>query len=220
MTNNLQNAPSKDEVVYVVDDDEAMRDSLAWLLQSNDHKVSCHESGERFLQALSSTESSTVACALIDIKMPGMSGIDLHRTLLNNGYTFPIAFITGHGVINQAVQAIRNGAIDFLQKPFKEEVLLDLVKKMFSMATQQKQQVSELSEISLKIKSLTPREEDVLEKISQGKTNKEIGFELEISVKTVEAHRANIMDKLCAKRPANLLQQTIKYQEAKAKGLI
>ena len=189
-------------------------------MQSNGHKVSCHESGERFLQALSSTDSSTVSCALIDIRMPGMSGIDLHKAMLHNGYTFPVAFITGHGEITQAVQAMQNGAIDFLQKPFKDDVLQDLVKKMLSIANQQKQQASELDEIYLKIKTLTPREEDVLEKIAQGRTNKEIGFDLEISVKTVEAHRANIMDKLCAKRPANLLQLTIKYQEAKAKGFI
>jgi FixJ family two-component response regulator len=220
MPNNLSTPALKDGVVYVVDDDEAMRDSLSWLLQSNGYKVSCHESGERFLQALASTDSSTIACALLDIRMPNMSGIELHKVLLDKGFNFPIAFITGHGEISLAVDAIKRGAIDFIQKPFKEGTLFTLIDKMLSLAHQQMQEAKDLHEIKMKFKTLTPREEDVLERIAIGRTNKEIGTDLDISVKTVEAHRANIMDKLEAKRPAKLLQLTIKYQDAQKQGLI
>jgi len=220
MTQGLTKFPAKDDVVYVVDDDEAMRDSLSWLLQSNGYKVSCHESGERFLQALSATDPSTVACALIDIRMPHMTGMELQNVLHEKGFTFPVSFITGHGEISMAVEAIKNGAIDFIQKPFKEHILQELVEKMLSIARNEKQRAEDLKAIQSKFKTLTPREEDVLEKIAIGRTNKEIGADLDISVKTVEAHRANIMDKLAVNRPAKLLQMTLKYQEAKAQGLI
>jgi FixJ family two-component response regulator len=220
MPDNLKRNAIKDGVVYIVDDDEAIRDSLAWLLQSNGYKISCHESGERFLQALSSSDPSTVACALLDIRMPNMTGIELHQVLLDKGFNFPIAFITGHGEISQAVHAIKNGAIDFIQKPFKDDTLCELIEKMLSLAHELRQKTQDLAEIKLLFKTLTPREENVLEKIALGRTNKEIGADLEISVKTVEAHRANIMEKLRAKRPAALLQLTMKYQDAQKQGLL
>lgn len=214
------NPPTKDGVVYVVDDDEAMRDSLTWLLQANGYKTSCHESGERFLQALAATDNSTIACALLDIRMPNMTGIELHEKLLAAGYDFPVSFITGHGEISLAVHALKLGAIDFIQKPFKEEVLFELVETMLLKAIKDKKDSIDLAELKLKFDTLTPREIHVLDRISVGMTNKEVSTDLDISVKTVEAHRANIMDKLKVNRPAKLLQIVIKYQDALKQRLV
>jgi FixJ family two-component response regulator len=220
MPTTSTNPPTKDGVVYVVDDDEAMRDSLAWLLQANGYKSSCHESGERFLQALSATDNSTIACALLDIRMPNMTGMELHEKLLAKGYDFPVSFITGHGEISQAVQALKLGAIDFIQKPFKEDLLCELVEKMLSKAFKDKKDFLDLDAIKTKFATLTPREIHVLDRIAIGMTNKEVSADLDISVKTVEAHRANIMDKLQVNRPAKLLQIVIKYQDALKQGLV
>lgn len=214
------NPPTKDGVVYVVDDDEAMRDSLAWLLQANGYKPSCHESGERFLQALAATDNSTIACALLDIRMPNMTGMELHEKLLADGYDFPVSFITGHGEISHAVQALKLGAIDFIQKPFKEDLLCELVEKMLSKAFKDKKSFLDLAALKTKFATLTPREVHVLDRIAIGMTNKEVSADLDISVKTVEAHRANIMDKLQVNRPAKLLQIVIKYQDALKQGLV
>jgi FixJ family two-component response regulator len=220
MSESTINLPTKDGVVYIVDDDEAMRDSMTWLLQANGYKTSCHASAERFLQALSATDDSTVACALLDIRMPAMTGIELQEKLIVLGHDFPIAFITGHGEVAQAVNAFKLGAIDFIQKPFKEEVLCELVEKMLAKAFLDQQDAIDLENLKSKFKTLTPREEDVLNRIAVGLTNKEVSAALDISVKTVEAHRANIMDKLRVNRPAKLLQLIIKYQDAQKKGLI
>ena len=220
MSASTANPPTKDGVVYIVDDDEAMRDSMTWLLQANGYKTSCHESAERFLQALSATDDSTVACAFLDIRMPAMTGIELQEKLLALGYHFPIAFITGHGEVSQAVNAFKLGAIDFIQKPFKEDVLCELVEKMLAKAYLDKHDAIDLANLKSKFITLTPREEDVLNRIAVGMTNKEVSAALDISVKTVEAHRANIMDKLQVNRPAKLLQLIIKYQDAQKQGLI
>ena len=217
ISNNL---PTKDGVVYIVDDDEAMRDSLTWLLHANGYKTSCHESGERFLQALVATDHSTISCALLDIRMPNMSGMELHEKLLAAGYDFPVSFITGHGEVSQAVQALKLGAIDFIQKPFKEDLLCELVEKMLSKAFKNKQESVDLTDLKLKFGTLTPREVHVLDRIAVGMTNKEVSSALDISVKTVEAHRANIMDKLEVNRPAKLLQLVIKYQDAFGQNLV
>ena len=208
------NPPTKDGVVYVVDDDGAMRDSLSWLLHANGYKTSCHESGERFLQALSATDSSTVSCALLDLRMSNMSGIELHEKLLLAGYDFQVSFITGHGEVSQAVHALKLGAIDFIQKPFKEELLCELVEKMLSKAFTDKKQALALANLKSKFDTLTPREGDVLNRITAGMTNKEVSADLGISVKTVEAHRANVMDKLQVNRPTKLLKTIIKYEDA------
>jgi len=208
------NPSTKNGVVYVVDDDEALRDSLAWLLQANGFKTSCHESGERFLQALAATEDTTIACALLDIRMPHMSGIELHEKLIADGYDFPVAFITGHGQVSEAVHALKLGAIDFIQKPFKEELLCELVERMLSKAYADKKQASEIANLKTKFDTLTPRESGILKLITNGMTNKEISTQLDISVKTVEAHRANIMDKLQVNRPTKLLTTIIGYEDA------
>ena len=211
---------AKDSVVYVVDDDEAARESLSWLLESNGFKTSCHENAERFLQALSSCDDQSICCALLDINLGGMSGLELHQELLSLGQKMPVAFITGYGEISTAVNALKNGAIDFIQKPINEEILNSLINAMLSKAYLSKEQSTELKEIKERFRLLTQREVDVLDRIVAGRINKEVGMDLGISIKTVEAHRANLMEKLKVNRAAKLLQLTLRYREAKAKGLV
>ena len=207
-------------VVYVIDDDEAVRDSLALLLKANGLKVSPHESAERFLTSLESTDLQAPSCALIDIHLGGISGIELQEKLLGLNINIPIAFITGHGEITTAVNALKKGAFDFIQKPVDEEKLCGLINEMLSKAYLSKEQSSELKEIKERFRLLTQREVDVLDRIVAGRINKEVGLDLGISIKTVEAHRANLMEKLKVNRAAKLLQLTLRYREAKAKGLI
>lgn len=220
LNNVRDHLPVKDEIVYVVDDDEAIRDSLILLLNANGFKVSCHESAERFLHALSSSDQQSISCALLDIHLGGISGIELQDTLLAMNLIIPVAFITGNGQITSAVNALKKGAVDFLQKPIKEDLLCNLVSTMLSKAYVDKAQRLELDQINDKFKLLTLREVQVLDRIMAGRINKQIATDLDISVKTIEAHRAKIMEKLQVNRPTMLLQMTLKYQEAKAKGLI
>ena len=210
----------KGGVVYVIDDDEAIRDSLALLLNAYGFRVSPHESAERFLQSLDASDHQSLGCALVDIQLGGMSGIELQETLLNMGLNIPIAFITGHGEITTAVNALKKGAVDFIQKPINEEILIGLINEMLSKAYLSKEQSSELKEIKERFRLLTQREVDVLDRIVAGRINKEVGMDLGISIKTVEAHRANLMEKLKVNRAAKLLQLTLRYREAKAKGLV
>ena len=221
MLNKTNPFPSgKGGVVYVIDDDEAIRDSLALLLNAYGFRVSPHESAERFLQSLDASDHQSLGCALVDIQLGGMSGIELQETLLNMGLNIPIAFITGHGEITTAVNALKKGAFDFIQKPVDEEKLCGLINEMLSKAYLSKEQSSELKEIKERFRLLTQREVDVLDRIVAGRINKEVGMDLGISIKTVEAHRANLMEKLKVNRAAKLLQLTLRYREAKAKGLV
>ena len=221
MLNKTNPFPSgKGGVVYVIDDDEAIRDSLALLLNAYGFRVSPHESAERFLQSLAASDQQSLGCALVDIHLGGMSGIELQEMLLNMGLNIPIAFITGHGEITTAVNALKKGAVDFIQKPINEEILIGLINEMLSKAYLSKEQSTELKEIKERFRLLTQREVDVLDRIVAGRINKEVGLDLGISIKTVEAHRANLMEKLKVNRAAKLLQLTLRYREAKAKGLV
>lgn len=219
--NSLDSNPlTRTGVVYVIDDDEAVRDSLALLLKANGLKVSPHESAERFLTSLESTDLQAPSCALIDIHLGGISGIELQEKLLDLNINIPIAFITGHGDVTTAVHTLKKGACDFIQKPVKENALCDLISQMLSKAHSIQEQTTTLEQMNERFKLLTPRELDVLDRIVAGRINKQVGADLGISIKTVEAHRANIMEKLKVNRAANLVQVALKYQAAKAQRLI
>ncbi|OYY06185.1 MAG: DNA-binding response regulator, partial [Polynucleobacter sp. 35-46-11] len=142
----------------------AIRDSLSLLLNANGFRVSPHESAERFLQSLDASDHQSLGCALVDIQLGGMSGIELQETLLNMGLNIPIAFITGHGEITTAVNALKKGAFDFIQKPVDEEKLCGLINEMLSKAYLSKEQSSELKEIKERFRLLTQREVDVLDR--------------------------------------------------------
>ncbi|RVT83089.1 response regulator transcription factor [Inhella crocodyli] len=199
--------------VFVVDDDEAVRDSLQWLLEGKDYRVKCYDSAETFLARFDPRE---VACLICDIRMDGMSGLELQDKLIERKSPLPIAFITGHGDVPMAVQTMKKGAIDFVEKPFKEESLVALVEKMLDQARTAFASHQEAASRDALLSRLTTREAQVLERIVAGRLNKQIADDLGISIKTVEAHRANIMEKLNANTVADLLKIALGAQTAKA----
>ena len=205
----------KKGTVYVVDDDEAVRDSLQWLLEGKDYRVRCFESAESFLSRFDARE---VACLIVDIRMGGMTGLELQNRLIENKSPLPIVFITGHGDVPMAVDTMKKGAMDFIQKPFKEEQLLDLVERMLDHATDAFADYQVAQNRDALIARLTLRESQVLERIVAGRLNKQIADDLGISIKTVEAHRANIMEKLNANTVADLLKIALGPTQTPAKA--
>ena len=193
----------KKGTVYVVDDDEAVRDSLQWLLEGKDFRVRCFDSAEVFLNRYDHRE---VACLIVDVRMGGMSGMELQDRLIEHKSPLPIVFITGHGDVPMAVNTMKKGAMDFIQKPFKEEDLLSLVERMLDEAREAFAGHQQAASRDALLSKLTGREAQVLERIVAGRLNKQIADDLGISIKTVEAHRANIMEKLNANTVADLLK--------------
>ena len=203
----------KKGTVYVVDDDEAVRDSLQWLLEGKDYRVRCFESAESFLSRYDARE---VACLIVDIRMGGMTGLELQSRLLESHSPLPIVFITGHGDVPMAVDTMKKGAMDFIQKPFKEDELVLLVERMLDHAKDAFAEHQSAASRGALMARLTLREAQVLERIVAGRLNKQIADDLGISIKTVEAHRANIMEKLNANTVADLLKIALGQTTAKA----
>ena len=199
--------------VYVVDDDEAVRDSVQWLLEGQDYRVRCFESAEAFLARYDARE---VACLIIDIRMDGMSGLELQERLIDRDSPLPMAFITGHGDVPLAVDTMKKGAMDFIQKPFKEDQLVTLVERMLEQARASFAEHQQAASRDALLAKLTGREAQVLERIVAGRLNKQIADDLGISIKTVEAHRANIMEKLGATTVADLLKIALGQNAPKA----
>ena len=194
----------KKGTVYVVDDDEAVRDSLQWLLEGRDYRVRCFDSAESFLSRYDPRE---IACLIVDIRMGGMTGLDLQDRLLERNSPLPIVFITGHGDVPMAVNTMKKGALDFIQNLV--ERMLDHAREAFAGHQQAASREALLSK-------LTSREAQVLERIVAGRLNKQIADDLGISIKTVEAHRANIMEKLGANTVADLLKIALGQNAPKA----
>jgi FixJ family two-component response regulator len=203
----------KKGTVYVVDDDEAVRDSLQWLLEGKDYRVRCFDSAESFINRYDPRE---VACLIADIRMGGMTGLELQDRLIERKSPLPIVFITGHGDVPMAVNTMKKGAMDFIQKPFKEEELLSLVERMLDEARDSFSDYQQAASRDALLSKLTGREAQVLERIVAGRLNKQIADDLGISIKTVEAHRANIMEKLNANTVADLLKIALGQNAPKA----
>lgn len=199
--------------VYVVDDDEAVRDSVQWLLEGQDFRVRSFESAEVFLARYDPRE---VACLIVDIRMDGMSGLELQDRLIERNSPLPIAFITGHGDVPLAVDTMKKGALDFIQKPFNEQQLVPLVERMLEQARANFAEHQQAASRDALLSKLTGREAQVLERIVAGRLNKQIADDLGISIKTVEAHRANIMEKLGANTVADLLKIALGQNSGKA----
>ena len=193
----------KKGTVYVVDDDEAVRDSVQWLLEGKGYRVRCFDSAESFLSRYDARE---VACLIVDIRMGGMTGLELQARLIEIRSPLPIVFITGHGDVPMAVDTMKKGAMDFIQKPFKEADLVRLVEQMLDHAKDSFADSQLAANRDSLLSKLTMRESQVLERIVAGRLNKQIADDLGISIKTVEAHRANIMEKLSANTVADLLK--------------
>jgi len=198
-----QDPPAVLGTVYVVDDDEAVRDSLQFLLEGAGYRVACYDSAESFLAGF---DAKAIACLVLDVRMPGKSGLELQELLLAQGHRLPIVFITGHGDVPMAVTTMKKGAMDFIEKPFKEDELLSLVERMLEQARSAFSLHQEQASRDALLSRLTTREAQVLERIVAGRLNKQIADDLGISIKTVEAHRANIMEKLNANTVADLLK--------------
>jgi FixJ family two-component response regulator len=180
---------------YVVDDDESIRTLWRWLMESNGIAVQTFASAAEFIAAY---RAGQPGCLVLDVRMPGMSGLELQEYLKHNGIEIPIVFSTGHGDIPTAVSAIKGGAVDFIQKPFSYREVLSIIEKAF-------QRDAELRAAAARTADLTEREREVMRRVIEGKSNKLIAAELDISVKTVEYHRARLMEKTGASSVAELV---------------
>ncbi len=199
--------------IYIVDDDEAVRDSLRWLLEANGYRVKSFGGAEEFLQAY---DPEQVGVLIVDVRMPGMSGLELQETLIARQAPLPIVFITGHGDVPMAVSTMKKGAVDFLEKPFNESDLREIVARMLDDAAERVTQARARRDQQAVLSRLTAREQQVLERIVAGRLNKQIAGDLNISIKTVEAHRANIMEKLEVTTVADLMKIALTNAEGAA----
>ena len=202
----------KQSVVCVVDDDPAVRDSLSWLLSSVDLDVETFSSAQEFIDAYDPDQQG---CVLVDVRMPGMSGLELQEELSARGTNLPVIVITGHSDVQMAVRAMKAGAFDFIEKPLNDQALLDLVQKAIEENKATIRVQSQQNEIRNRFSSLSPREQEVLELIVAGEPNKRIAFNLSLSEKTVEAHRAKVMDKTRAGSLAELIKMATLLSSAK-----
>ncbi len=190
-------------VVYVVEDDEAVRDSLKWLLETSSYRVELFDSGEMFLAKF---DPNAIAVLVLDVRMPGMSGLEVQEHLIARKCDIPIIFISGHGDVSMAVSTLKKGAVDFIEKPFDQAALRALVERMLQEARTRRAKAERRSLNDALLSKLTPREQHVLERIVSGRLNKQIASDLGISIKTVEAHRASIMDKTNSGTVADLMR--------------
>jgi two-component system response regulator FixJ len=195
-----------DALVHVIDDDSAMRDSLAFLLESADLTPRLWESGEAFLADL---PPASEGCILTDVRMPGVSGLELVRRLKEAGSDFPIVVMTGHADVPLAIEAMKLGVVDFIEKPFDDAVLLAALRAALASGEGRRARAEEVGEIGRRLASLSPREADVLEGLVAGRANKVIAFDLGISPRTVEIYRANLMTKMGAQSLSDLVRMSL-----------
>jgi len=198
---------SSDAIVFIVDDDEAVRQSTAWLVESIGLKVTTFTSADEFLKNYKNEQG----CVVMDVRMPGMSGLEAQEEMKNRGITLPLIFITGHGDVPMAVRALKRGAFDFIEKPFNDQLLLDSVQKGLKMNNQAMESLVRNELIDKRIATLTPREKEVMIRVTEGKPNKVIAHELSVSIKTVEVHRARMMEKMAASSVAELVKTALQY---------
>ena len=192
--------------VTVVDDDDAVRNSLRLLLKSVGLPTVTHASAQAFLDAWHPAQPG---CLVLDVRMPGMSGLELQQELNRRGAIVPVIFISGHGDIPMAVEAIQHGAFDFLQKPFRDQDLIDRVQRALAADQANRDALGQRDAVRRRYESLTPREQEVLSLVTQGKANKVMAGDLGVSQRTVEIHRARVMEKMGAQSLAQLVRMVI-----------
>ena len=196
--------------VFIVDDDDAVRRFLSGLVHSIDLRVEVHASAQEFLDAY---EPGCPGCLLLDVRMPGMSGLELQRELAGQSIDLPVIILTGHGNVPVAVQAMKAGAVDFIEKPFNNELLLDRIQTVLAQNVRADGARTRRNEISNRMKSLTQRERQVFDLVVAGEVNKSIAHHLSISEKTVEIHRAHMINKMGAKSLAALVKMAIRLSD-------
>ncbi|MBN9454129.1 MAG: response regulator transcription factor FixJ [Bosea sp.] len=184
-----------DAIVHIVDDDLAVRQSLSFLLASDGFPVRLHESASQFLD---NVRESPTGCIITDVRMPGIDGIEFLRGLARRGFSLPVIVMTGHADVSLAVEAMKEGAVDFIEKPFDDELLLAAVRSALDRHQRKTQREAQGIDILVRLKSLSEREKQVLDRLVEGKANKVIAHELGISPRTVEIYRANVMTKMRA----------------------
>jgi two-component system response regulator DctR len=192
-----------DPRVYIVDDDEAIRDSLAWLMHTRGLAARAYASAEAFLEACG---QGARGCLVLDIRMPGMSGLELYEKLLERGCTLPVIFLTGHADVPMAVAAIKRGAFDFVEKPFNDNALVDVVIRGMEQDARAGARRAQQATVASRLAQLTPREREVMELILAGKLNKLIADQLHISMRTVEVHRSRVLEKMGVRSAVELAQ--------------
>lgn len=200
-------SPSKDNkrkpTVYIVDDDDGMRRALSVLMTTVGFEPTAFARPDEFLAKF---DPNRPACLVLDVRMPGMSGLEVQQHLNRSGAMLPVILITGHGDIPMAVQAMKDGAFDFLQKPFRDQDLLDRINAALKLDAENRANVERHADLKQRYESLTPREREVMSLVVDGKANKVIAIDLGLSERTVEIHRANVMDKMGARSVAHLVK--------------
>ena len=201
-----------DQTVFIVDDNKGMRDAIRWLLETIGLTCETYDSAEDFLAA---DAKDRPGCLVLDIRMPGMSGLELQERLAAEGIELPTIIITAHGDVPAAVRALKAGAVDFLEKPFSDQILLERIQHCLRLDAERRLKSGEIGDIEQRLESLTPREREVLEQMVEGKTTKEMAWTLSLSPKTVEIHRGNLMRKMGANSAVDLVNLVHRVELAK-----
>lgn len=199
-----------ERLVHVVDDDDSVRRSVGFMLKTSGHRVQSYASG---LELLKNSKSLEPGCILLDIRMPQMDGLEVHQALKEQGVAFPVIIMTGHGDIPLSVRAMKAGAIDFIEKPFEKAVLLDALELGFGSLKRSSDGRERAKDAAVRLQALTPRERDVLSGLAEGLPNKTIAYDLGISPRTVEIHRANLMNKLEVRSLSEALRLAFAVQD-------
>ena len=197
MTNPAQ------RIIYLVDDDDAVRRSVGFMLKTSGHRVIAYESGADLLKTAAQLGDG---CILLDIRMPGMDGLEVQQALQDRGVGLPVIIMTGHGDVGLAVRAMKAGAVDFIEKPFDKTTLLACIDEGFRRLSRKEATSDRRKEAQVRLQALTPREREVLDGLAEGLPNKTIAFDLGISPRTVEIHRANLMTKLAVRSLSEALR--------------
>jgi RNA polymerase sigma factor (sigma-70 family) len=199
----MKQSPKQTPTVFVVDDDPSIRFAMQALMDSVDLDHEIYGSADEFLE---NVDEQRPGCLVLDIRMPGLGGLELQEELIKRGNTVPIIFITGHGDVPMAVDAMQKGAVDFIQKPFRDQDLLDRVREALSTDEERRAEQQQHAEVADRLARLTNREREVFDLVVTGKPNKVIAYELGVSQRTVEIHRARVMEKMQARSLADLVK--------------
>lgn len=206
-------AATKSATVFVVDDDPSMRDSMRWLIESVGLKVEAFANADAFMEQFA---GEVPGCLVLDVRMPGTSGMELLDTLKHRGVQLPIIMISGHGDVPMAVQALKRGAMDFLEKPFRDQELLEQIAKAIEVDQARRSKAESIAGIRSRLEKLTPREREVMELVVAGYANKQVAAKLGLSEKTIEVHRSRVMGKMRAKTLPCLVKMAIAVGVAEA----